>query len=521
MRRWICLVLGLSWAEGAWTAEITITLLHNNDLHARVEQTLIQGQPYGGVARIGALVEQIRRTDRNVVLLNAGDTFQGTLYFQAYGGLADLWFKNRIGYDAMALGNHEFDKGPGPLAEFVDRARFPILSANVDVSQEPTLRGKISPYTVIEVGGEKLGVIGATTEDTPTISSPGPTVAFRPPREPVISAVRALELQGVHRIILLSHLGYAADRELARTLDGLDVVVGGHSHTLLGAFDRPGLPEPEGTYPTVVRGPRGDVLVVQAWQWGKVLGKLRLTFDARGRVRSWAGSRPILVDRSIPEDPFLLAMVQRFQRPIEALRRSVIGQTEVLLDGSRDATRRGEATMAAVIADGFLEATARMGAVAGFINAGGVRASLEAGPVTYEQAITVQPFGNTLTVLDLTGAELLAALEHGVSRLPESGGGMLLPSAGFEYAVDLARLPGQRVVSATLNGEPVDAARTYRIVTGSFTANGGDGHAVLANARGYRMDTGLLDVDVLVATIRARSPLRVAAEQRVRFVLSE
>lgn len=519
MKRLAALLATALLAGAALARDVTLTILHHNDIHARVEPTMIKGQPYGGVARIGTLVAQLRSTEPNPVLLNAGDTFQGTLYFQAYTGQADLFFMNRIGYQAMAPGNHEFDKGPAAFSAFIDKADFPLVSANLDVSDEPALRGKIPPFTILMVGGEKLGVIGATTEDTPSISSPGPNVRFKPVRASVLAAVRALESQGVDKIVLLSHLGYGEDVRIARELDGVDVVVGGHSHTLLGAFEREGIPSSSGTYPTVVKSPNGDtVLVVQAWEWGKVLGKLRVTFDGKGRVRSWAGSQPILVDKSIPEDPFLSAMVARFQKPINALRGSVVGETKTLLDGSRGAAGRGTAMMADVLTDAFMAATRNSGPVAAFVNAGGVRASIEPGPITFEQAITVQPFGNTLCLLDLTGAELLAALEHGVAGLPEGGGGMLFPSAGLAYTVDVAKLPGQRVVSATLGGAPIDPAKTYRCVFGSFVAGGGDGHEVLKNAKGARLDTGLLDVDALVAYLRANSPLNVQPGTRLSFV---
>lgn len=503
----------------ALARDVTITILHNNDIHARVEPTMIKGQPYGGVARIGALVDQLRASEPNPVLLNAGDTFQGTLYFQAYAGQADLFFMNRIGYQAMAPGNHEFDKGPAAFGAFIDAAKFPLVSANLDVADEPALEGKVQPFTILTVGGERLGVIGATTEDTPSISSPGPNVRFKPANASILAAVRELESQGVNKIVLLSHLGYSEDVRAAKLLDGIDVVVGGHSHTLLGNFDIPGFPAPTGTYPTVVKGPNGDnVLVVQSWEWGKVLGKLRVTFDDRGRVRSWAGSQPIPVDKSIAEDPFLAAMVTRFQKPIDALRKSVVGETKTLLDGSRGAVGLGNAMMADVLTDAFMAATRNSGPVAAFVNAGGVRASIEPGPITFEQAITVQPFGNTLCLLDLTGAELLAALEHGVAGLPEGGGGMLFPSAGFAYAVDAAKLPGRRVVSATLNGAPIDPGKTYRCVFGSFVAGGGDGHEVLKNSKGARLDTGLLDVDALVAYLRSNSPLNARPDPRLSFV---
>jgi 5'-nucleotidase len=225
--------LGLGRAQGAFT----LTLVHTNDTHAHLEpmELTLSGQrvKVGGVAQRVAFLDRLRAQRRNLLLLDAGDVFQGTLYFNQYRGLADRYFMHRMLYRVMALGNHEFDLGPGPLAEFLRGTKFKVVSANVGVEREPRLKGLIAPYAVLSVGGEKVGVIGLTTPDTREIANPGPTVDFLDPYESAQKAVFELLKQGVNKIVVLSHLGYGEDLKLARRLVGAQVIVGGHSPTTL------------------------------------------------------------------------------------------------------------------------------------------------------------------------------------------------------------------------------------------------------------------------------------------------
>ncbi|MBF0531289.1 MAG: metallophosphoesterase, partial [Deltaproteobacteria bacterium] len=227
-----------------------LTVLHVNDPHAHLWETedrLLIDQtpiwlPSGGFGRLAAKIKQIRAKSKNTLLLHAGDVFQGTLYFTKYHGLADLDLMNRMGFDAMAVGNHEFDLGPATLAQFASQARFPVLSANIDVSGEPLLSGLIKPMVIKEVGGRKIGIIGATTPATTHMSSPGPKVKFESVAPVIGQWVQKLSYQGVNIIIVLSHLGLDADIKLAHMVPGIDVILGGHSHTLLGDFGSLGLP---------------------------------------------------------------------------------------------------------------------------------------------------------------------------------------------------------------------------------------------------------------------------------------
>lgn len=496
-------------------AESTITILHTNDCHARVEPTTIRGKTYGGYARQATYLKQCLAHDKNPILLSAGDVFQGTLYFNVYEGLADLAFMNYIGYTAMAAGNHEFDKGPAVFAQFIRAAKFPVLCANVDFSADLDLNGLIKPSTVVEVGGHKVGIVGAVTDDLPSISSPGDKIKMKDLVASVQAEVDRLTKDGVKKIVLLTHCGYEVDvKTLAKEVKNIDVIVGGHSHSLLGKYDNPAFSRIDGPYPTVVKAADGStVLVVQAWDWGKVVGRLEVTFDDEGRVKSWSDEPPKPMDETVPDDPVAAAMVAAFQKPILAVANEVVGET---VNGiARLSNLGGESPMGNVIADAQLEFTRKAGAELALMNGGGIRASLEAGPITYGAAIATQPFANTLTILDLTGAELLAALEWGARPLPEASGALVHVSSNCSYTIDLAKPAGSRVSEVKVAGAPLDPARTYRVCLNTFMASGGDGHEGLKNAKGRRIDTGFVDIDALVAYFRAHRPTEGKVEGRI------
>lgn len=494
--------------------DFTLTILHNNDLHAHIEPTNIRGKLYGGHARMATLVKKYRASDPNVVLLNGGDTFQGTLFFNAYEGLADVSIMNVIGFQAAVVGNHEFDRGPSALGAFARQARFPVLAANLDVSKEPLLKDLIKASTVLKVGNEQIGVVGAVTEDLPSISAMGETVQMKPLVRAIQAEVNALEKRGINKIVLISHCGYSEEQALASKLQGIDVIVGGHSHTLLGDLQIENWPKSAGKYPTVVKDSKGKTtLVVQAWEWSKVLGRIKVIFDDKGYVTSWKDAAPIPVDESIAEDPVIASMIAAFNKPIEAMKNAKIGSSSVMLTRGGGS---GESLMGNVIADAMLAATRDQGSVAAFANQGGVRAGIESGTISYGAAIMVQPFGNTLTILELSGAELKAAMEEAVTS--GVGGGLLLPSSGTSYVVDLSKPAGSRINEVMVAGSPLELTKTYRLTFNNFTAGGGDAHFVLKSAKGNRIETGKVDIDVLVDFIKTRSPLDYKAEGRIKII---
>lgn len=492
---------------------LTVTVLHTDDLHGRLEPVKVGQNTYGGYSRQTTLLKQFTAQDTNPLILSGGDTFQGTLFYNVYQGLADVLFMNYMKYQAMAVGNHEFDNGPAALAKFAEKARFPMLATNLDVSAEPLLKDLIKPYAVLSVGGQKVGVIGAVTPDLPLISSPGPNVKMLELMQSITASAEALKAQGIDKIFLVSHLGYTVEQQVARTVPGIDVIVGGHSHTLLGTFDNKDFPPSEGPYPTIVQNPDGNrTLLVAAWEWGKVLGRIKVNFNDMGAVDSWEGN-PIPVTADIPEDDTSKRMIATLSVPIANLRQQVVGNTTAGLNGNREIVRKRESSMANVLADAALDTGSKAGAVMAFVNGGGVRAGINAGPITFEEAITVQPFGNTLTIVDLTGAQIKAALEYGVATWAENKGQFLHVSRGVSYTFDLSKPAGSRLVEVTFNGQPISDTQTYKVAMNNFTAGGGDGFTMFKDAK--KLETGILDIDMLVNYLKAKGTVDAQNEGRI------
>ena len=494
-------------AAGAAQAEFTVTILHTNDVHDRFEpisafdgpcpaEDDAAGECFGGVARLTTAIAEARaRSEHPVLLLDAGDQFQGTLYYQQYGGDVAAEFMTALNYDAMAVGNHEFDDGPEGLAAFVEQVGFPVLAANVDVSGEPSLAGEVEPSAVLDVGGDRIGVVGLLAEDTVETSSPGDTVAFSSTIEAAQAEIDRLTGEGVDKIVLLTHVGLSEDRRLAEALSGVDLIVGGHSHTLLANAAEGA----EGAYPMEVNG----VPIVQAYAYGKFLGEVVVTFDDAGAVVSAEGE-PILLDASVEPDAAAAARVGALAAPLEELRARVVAETDAPIGGDREACRSQECEMGSLIADAMLARVADQGIDVALQNGGGIRASIDAGPITMGEVLTVLPFQNTLSTFRVDGATLLAALENGASEI-EEGAGRFAQVAGMSYAVDPSAEPGARISDVTVGGEPLDPEATYGVVSNNYVRNGGDGYEMFEDAADA-YDYGPDLAEVLAEYVAAQGP---------------
>jgi len=272
----------LAMSASASFADYTLTILHINDWHSRIESNNKfestcsaedegKGECIGGAGRLITALAQERQKlqGQNVIFLSAGDNFQGSLFYTTYKGKAEGEFLNQMKPDVMTFGNHEFDDGEDTLAAFMDMIKFPVVSANVVPNDQSKLKGKFTPSLVLDVGGQKIGIVGAVTNDVVDISSPGPNLKIEDDAKSIAAEVEKLKGQGVNKIIALTHIGYPRERDVIAKIPGIDVVVGGHSHSLLSNTD----PKAEGPYPTMVDNPDGyKVPVVQAASYSKYLG---------------------------------------------------------------------------------------------------------------------------------------------------------------------------------------------------------------------------------------------------------
>ncbi|HEY8575055.1 MAG TPA: bifunctional metallophosphatase/5'-nucleotidase [Devosia sp.] len=479
--------------SGAAHADYTLNILHINDFHSRFgpitdsdsncdAETDAAGECFGGVARLKTAIDDKRAEleGQNFVLLDAGDQFQGSLFYTQYRSEIIAEFANDLGIEVMAVGNHEFDDGPEELAKLLEAVEFPVISGNTNVENEPVLAGKLEGTHVLEIGGEKVGFVSALAEDTDETSSPGDNVEFDDTITSLRTQVDALKAAGVEKIIGLTHVGYTHDLEIAANVPGIDVIVGGHSHTLLSNTEEGAA----GPYPTLVKGPDGvEVPVVTAYSYGKYLGDLVVTWDDQGKVISAEGA-PILMDASVEPDEGYVTRLAELQEPINELMEQVIGTTTAPIEGSREVCRIEECSMGNLVADAILDRVAEQGATIAIQNGGGLRASIDAGEITMGEVLTVLPFSNTLATVDISGADVIEALENGVSDV-ENGAGRFPQVAGLKYSYTLAKPAGERISDVLVKGEgdswvPIDEEATYTVVTNNYNRGGGDGYSTFA-----------------------------------------
>lgn len=483
-------------------ADYTLTILHINDWHSRIEPINAfdstcsleddeAGECFGGAARLVTAVRE-RRTaleGENVLFLNAGDNFQGSLFYTTYKGTVEAEFLNLMETDAMVVGNHEFDDGEDGLAAFLDAVEFPVLGSNVKASEASALGDRVRESVVLELGGERIGIVGAVANDTAELSSPGEHVSIIEDVEGITAAVQALEAEGVDKIIALTHVGYPRDLAAIAKIPGVDVVVGGHTNTLLSNS----IEEAVGPYPTMVENPEGyQVPVVQAGSYSKYLGELKIVFDDDGRLLEAEGDVQLL-DASIGKDEAVVARVQELAGPIEELKGMVISETTAPIDGSRENCRVRECAMGNLVADAMLARTKDQGVDFAITNGGGLRASIDAGEITMGEVLEVLPFQNTLATFQLKGADILSSLESGVRQI-EEGAGRFPQVSGLRFTFVASAEPGSRVRDVQVRSEDGwEALRpeaTYTIATNNFMRSGGDGYSLFADNAENAYDYG-------------------------------
>ncbi len=479
-------------------APLRFVLLHTNDLHGQLLPREVRSPSgegtarVGGFATIGAYVaaarEEARTSGADLLLVDAGDWYQGTPEGARTKGGAVVEWMNLVGYDAAALGNHEFDHGLGNLRRLLDLAKFPVLAANVLERKTGERLPGIRPHAVLERKGIRFAFVGLLAHLTPelTTAAIGEELRFIREEEALPGALAAARREA-DRVFLLTHCGVETDRALARLAPEVPLVIGGHSHTRLA--------EPQRV---------GSTLVLQTGAKGDAIGRVEFTVD---RATKEIGSiRARLVDLAPGvqgEDPASAAIVRREEAAVRAEMEEEVG---TLLADLPRGSGNGSSPAGNLVADAMREAGA---ADVAFTNKGGVRASLLAGPVTRRSFFELLPFENTVVVLEMTGAEIEEALRsslRGEGRTPLEASGIL---------VRWRRAPEGRgdLVSASLGGAPLDPGRNYRVAVNSFLARGGDGYRAFEGPS-KREDKGVLLRDAAVEWFRRRSPVRPVPEER-------
>ncbi|XP_076062018.1 snake venom 5'-nucleotidase-like [Oratosquilla oratoria] len=539
--------------EGASSEDnFELTILHLNDVHARFEETSeTSGRCtekakekrgcFGGFPRIHTAVSEIRRTEPNVLFLSGGDYYQGTVWYTVHKWRVTAHMLNLIQHDAMAFGNHEFDDNIAGIVPLLKNLSFPVLAANIDAVKEPQLQGLFHKSVVLERGGRKIGIVGYLTTETLIISKPG-----RLDITDEVSAVRAeaqrLKGEGVDIILALGHAGYNKDRLIARTVEEVDAVIGGHSNTFLYNGEEPSTDPSVSSYPHIeVQKSGRRVPVVQAYAFGKYLGFLKLIFDKSGEVTSWSGN-PILLDSSIPQDPTILKELEPWKAGVLEQTSQEIGRTFVLLDGDRRSCRRQECNFGNLLTDAVIqfnvqfpddERWSRVGLAV--LNGGGIRASIDErnsnGSITLADIMGVAPFQNVVDIAVLKGQTIRKMFEHSIRDYDPEGSdlhGKFLQVSGFKVAYDIEKPNGHRVVHLQARClacrvptmyDVVDD-QVYEVALPSYMIRGGDGYSMIKDEMIKYHSTAFLDTDIYVEHIQKYSPIYAGVEGRIIFINS-
>ena len=504
---------GPAGGPGPLTGTVKLTVLHTNDHHGRFWKNS-DGET--GLAARKTLIDSVRAEVQaaggHTLLLDGGDVNTGVPESDLQDAEPDFKGMKLIGYDAMALGNHEFDKPLPVLAKQMQWAGFPMISANIYKDGQRLYKS----HQIFDKGGLKIAVLGLTTDDTKKMTDPVNTqgLEFRKPADEAAILVPELRKQA-HVVIAATHMGHytggisgvnaPGDVEMARQVRGIDMIVGGHSQNPVCMLEQLGASSRNDAYiPGTSCAPdrQNGTWIVQAHEWGKYVGRADFEY-AKGEFRLVKYALlPVNLKRTVKgadgrdtkqtytpeirEDSAMLALLQPFQDNGRAALDIVVGQSDGVLDGTRDTIRKQPTNMGVFIASVMMQ---KAGADLGLMNAGGVRDSMPAGKLTYKDVLKVQPFGNMLSHITFSGKELMDYLNAAAKMSVNSGA--FAQFSGVNLVIESGA-----VKSASIKGMPIDPAKNYRLALNSFQANGGDGYPKLSNHPGY-VNTGFVDADVM------------------------
>lgn len=514
----------------AWEKDKTynITILHTNDHHGHFWRS-----EYGeyGLAAQKTLVDSVRKEvaqeGGSVLLLSGGDINTGVPESDLQDAEPDFRGMNLIGYDAMAVGNHEFDNPLSVLRQQEKWAKFPLLSANI--YQKSTGERLFKPWAIFKPQGLKIAVIGLTTDDTAKIGNPEyfTDIEFRKPADEaklVIQELQTTEKPDV--IIAATHMGHydngghgsnaPGDVEMARSLPAgaLTMIVGGHSQNpvCMASENKKQVEYVPGT--PCAPDKQNGIWIVQAHEWGKYVGRADFEFrngemklvryqlipvNLKKKITYDNGeSERVLYTPQIAENQQMLSLLTPFQNKGQAQLKVKVGSVNGHLEGDRSKVRFVQTNLAHVI---LAAQMARTSADFAVMSGGGIRDSIEAGDITYKDVLKVQPFGNTVAYVNMSGKEVVEYLTEVAKKTPDSGAYPQFANVSFVST-------GGNLQDLKIKGEPVDPAKTYRMATLSFNATGGDGYPAIDKKPGY-VNTGFVDAEVLKQYIEQNSPLDV------------
>lgn len=551
-----------------------IKLAHINDTHSYFEPTSLQLsidvdhqhiQPYvsaGGFARIATRKNQLAQIAKDhgqgFIFLHAGDCFQGTLYFSLFKGEANSTMLNALNIDAMALGNHELDMGNEPVAQFAQQIKFPLLAGNWDLSREdPEKKLRLSEnpsvvsydpeqqaaqWIVKEAQGEPIAIFSLALDKMADISNPDPDTPFTHALTTAVNTVAQIHKAGINKIILLSHMGYEADLDLADKVEGISIIVGGHSHRLQGDFSGLGLKNDD-QYGLDVNGTR----VVQAGYHALSMGHCDIEFDADGHIVKFEGKNELLLGRRLFIDASMTEarddndyakarhyidshpnvyvckkdkqvqqiLLERYTNQVRTLQRHFIATAKQPLRHVRVPDEQGPSMLAPLVAESFAYCMNQMGHHVAFAihNAGGVRTSISAGDISVADiAGKLLPFAVPIGVYQLSGKDIAAALEGAINNALNNGvegtGDGSYPytyNLNFDYLAEAPmgkRIRNLMIYDDNTGWQPIDNNKVYVGSSSAYTMKGKEGYEAICNMVGEGVVTTQSMADCFIKLLR-------------------
>ncbi len=500
--RWAALALALALfvavslsAQTAAQHSVRVTLLQLNDVY---EASPVDHGARGGLARVATLRKRILTESPHTLFLLAGDTISPSVASNIFKGRQMIAAWNAAGLDYATLGNHEFDFGDAVLLERIKESRFTWLAANVIDKNTGKPLASLAPYVIREFDGVKIGLLGLVTPDTENTSKPGPETEFQDPLQTAARLVPEMRARGATVIVAITHLSMSQDKQLARSA-AIDVIIGGHEHTLLQSLS-------------------GCAPIFKMGSDARNLGRIELNISASGKLESidW---EVIPVTNSVPEDPQTAAVVAEYEKKLGAELDLPVGRTRIVLDARPETSGSCETGLGDFIADAYRKAT---GAGVALINSGSIRSDTTYGPgaLSRRDILSIQPFDDPIVKVEVTGAVLRAALEHGVSKVAEEKGSGRFPQvSGLRFAFDGRRPAGSRVTAVTVNGQPLDDQKTYTLATSAFVLAGGDSYTMFRGARILiKPEEGQIGATIVMVAVAAAGEIAPQTDGRIQRI---
>ncbi len=466
------------------TPSFKLDLLHTNDLHAHFLPFKSDGSSCtyntcrGGWAKIKSFIDKERKNNPNLILLDAGDRFSGTVFYTLRKSQDMPLLLNEMKYDAMCLGNHDFDDGLPELEKFQKKINAPILNSNIIFPQKSDLSKSILPAIVLHKMGRQIGIISALTPTTKTTSSNAKEIELTEPIETIQPLIQKLKKQNVDIIILLNHIGIDKDIELAQQLSDVDIIVSAHTHTLLS--NNPNEKDAKGGYPVVIKNKDNkNVLIVSAGIGGHHVGKLSVEFDEKGEILAYQGDT-IPMDNSITPDSQMLKILETIQSEIDTILNQKIFSTTQKIPLTHDGLFCSESCyIGEVLTDSLLKAAQKIEPKTdfAFLNSGGIRAGFQQGDITFKNIAQTYPFDSKAVIVKIKGKDIISYLNHGLKEyVTDDRTNPFIQTGGLGY---LFSGTNKLVKKIDIPNKTLEDEKEYLVVMPSFLAKGGDGFPIL------------------------------------------